>query len=63
VGVKMNEIIICECGNKNFYLLYDKSRCQKCHTEYKYNDVSGKLFSRKFNLDKNIYEHYIEVKK
>jgi hypothetical protein len=32
----MEESLICECGNQNFWFFWGYARCTKCFNEYKY---------------------------
>ena len=70
----MNESLICECGNQNFWYFWTYVRCTKCFNEYKYefyeddehfggfggieNQSGPQYWMRRFDKSKNQYDNW-----
>jgi len=69
----MDEIVKCECGNREFLYFWDRVRCPICHNEYKmteyiisksdYNEVKAEEnWVRKFNSETDRYGNWSHFK-
>lgn len=54
----MDESIICECGNSQFWYFGSFVRCSKCFIEIKQEEAKNKVetWLRRFNKETNSYE-------
>jgi hypothetical protein len=60
----MEDVVICECGNKEFFFIGPHVRCTKCRNEYKKTTLwppsplhnNEETWLRRYNYEKNKYE-------